>query len=831
MKKHLLSAILILFFSPLESQNIQGIVNDYYSVSAIYKCNKMISFSSAHNFVKGDSFLIIQMKGASMETANNSSYGNITAINGAGLYEINAVDSVINSTTILIKYKLANNYNLSHLVQVVRIPKYQKAVVSGKLTCKAWDGSSGGVLALIADTLNINDSISVKGKGFRGAGVINMGSNCSIFPISNFAYSVANSLSGRKGEGISLNNTGANECGKGKNINGGGGGNEHNAGGGGGSNGNTGGAGGKRWRTAFSCPGLHPGLGGISLVNQYNNRLFLGGGGGAGHENNNHTNPGGNGGGIVLLIANYISGNNAIDVSGDSVAPLFDGDGGSGGGAGGTVMLWTNTSNINGNITILANGGKGQTVDNALQDYCCGAGGGGSGGIVFLKGTSTPGALTIVKNGGLAGASINSTINCSSYIAENGLEGNVFYTNTNPASNVVFSNAPFNPVAFNVGKDTSICKGQSISFTANQGSNIHWTPNVFLNKDTGTVVIATPDSTTTYYITALDSCLNKVFDTVTLFVNAIALQATPDTIICLGDSVNLSVAMGKNIQWSPATFLNKDTGMLVTCKPNANITYFLSAQDNCLNQTYYDTVRVTVLPKIGLINYADSTLCKGDSAVLALSHAKNVLWTPATYLSRDTGLAVSAKPLVTTTYYVQAKENCSQKSFTDSVTYYVIQPTSVSFTKDSLKLGDSILIKAINKTKFMLGQISFTDSIFFKPDKNFKNPVCIVGTEKQCTDTFCFNIKLTVVEPNVIGDISNNTILVYPNPVTNNILHIDLLNGEKYQVNLLDMQGKKYLNKKLTDKNNTLLLEIPAGVYLLNLEHEKTKYSFKIIKQ
>src|SRR5262249_8023339 len=72
-------------------------------------------------------------------------------------------------------YDNANANNSTHGVrrfQVVRVPQYSSATLTSGLTVAAWDGSSGGVLALdVSGALALGSAtVSLDGFGFRGGG-------------------------------------------------------------------------------------------------------------------------------------------------------------------------------------------------------------------------------------------------------------------------------------------------------------------------------------------------------------------------------------------------------------------------------------------------------------------------------------------------------------------------------------------------------------------------------------------------------------------------------------------------------------------------------------
>lgn len=382
---------------------------DASAVTAIDPANASVTVANAAPFASGDRVLLIQMQGASISTANDSSFGNLSAFNGAGNYELNVVCDVRPGNEIVLENTLAGTYASSGVgsagLQLIEVPQYDDVNINNTLTAPAWNGSTGGVLIFeAAGTVTLNADIDMSGQGFRGGAYLDMdvdepGVICSnFFPFANtrfmaYHYTLADQDGADKGEGIAPKAVGQ-EYGRGHQSNGGGGGNEHDAGGGGGANYGVGGIGGER--LAGSCNGEFPGIGGLSLAGagylSANQGIFMGGGGGAGHSNNEINDPdypGGDGGGIVILVADQVVGNgHTIRANGEGFSVMggaaFN-DGGSGGGGGGTVILHVN--GLTGALTAEARGGKGTDVNSASPSGsgCSGAGGGGGGGVVWTN--------------------------------------------------------------------------------------------------------------------------------------------------------------------------------------------------------------------------------------------------------------------------------------------------------------------------------------------------------------------------------------------------------------------------------------------------------------
>ncbi len=396
------SLLLVLgFFLAFSSSAQEIIINKYAAVLDYQLCSNGLLVDNPADFSPGDTVLVIQMKGAVIDSSNSPSFGDVIAYNGAGNYELNTIKD-ISGNVLELHYQLKRQYNIPNgRVQVVRVPSFTDYVVNQPHTALAWDGTKGGVfMMLVSGTLTLNDKIDVTGKGFRG-GQINNGTvvTCNL---SDYYYPAPTNDGGEKGEGIAEVSTDRIR-GRGKLANGGGGGNNTNTGGGGGSNAGTGGEGGRQW-VGCDTNLATGGIGGLMLsYTPAANKLFLGGGGGAGHENNFDTDPGGNGGGIVIISAGTIAGTDSIIANGadcvdqNSFPPNQGGDGQSGGGGGGAVLI--NATSFAGTTPISAHGGNGG--NNYLTAHH-GPGAGGSGGVILFANATLPsGSLDIA--GGLNG--------------------------------------------------------------------------------------------------------------------------------------------------------------------------------------------------------------------------------------------------------------------------------------------------------------------------------------------------------------------------------------------------------------------------------------------
>lgn len=411
-----------------------SIINDYKKITAIHSAEDndpdSVYVEDATTFIKNEVALFIVNRGATIY-----SNGDIENMNNTGKYALIYIDTVeYDKNLVIFNSTLPGVAPLrsGESAQLVTVPRYKNAVVTGKLTSKDWDNTSGtgGVLVLIVNsTLELQANIDVSGKGFRGAipGSEKYEGSCSV---ADAGYSKglfrleAKDSAALRGEGIIATNF-LYPRGKLAAGNGGAGGNAKFSGGGGGSNGGSGGNGGYEYNGC--SPGNNMGGSGGTALREtfysnidplYANRIYMGGGGGAGTQDPDQgkiaTN-GGNGGGIIIILANRIKASgHAIKTNGKSVTAVATAGGG-GGGGGGVVL--TDVLEFIDNLTIEAMGGKGGDVTYSPTDTT-GPGGGGGGGIYWFNQNMLPSMVSSIRMFGVSGNSGTET-----YGASNGSSG------------------------------------------------------------------------------------------------------------------------------------------------------------------------------------------------------------------------------------------------------------------------------------------------------------------------------------------------------------------------------------------------------------------------
>lgn len=250
------------------------------------------------------------------------------------------------------------NATYSTGAQVLVLKQYTDVTVNSGITwtVKAWNGTTGGILAYIANgTTTVSGFINLTGKGYRGAQ----------------APSGGNRLNGYNGEGI--NGIYGSQPGSAYTNNGiVGGGGAYNNGADAGSGGGGGGyaTSGSNGVIGHSTNGSGPGAGGGNAGRADLLTMTFGGGGGSGSTAYNATTGGfgGSGGGILFVSTAKLvvaGGINSAGATGGNGGPGYSGGGG--GGAGGAIHIKTQIASIGTNLVTTLGGAGGNGGDGVFN--------------------------------------------------------------------------------------------------------------------------------------------------------------------------------------------------------------------------------------------------------------------------------------------------------------------------------------------------------------------------------------------------------------------------------------------------------------------------------
>ncbi len=220
-----------------------------------------------------------------------------------------------------------------------------------------------------------------------------------------------------------------------------------------------------------------------------------------------------------------------------------------------------------------------------------------------------------------------------------------------------------------------ICPGETYQFDAYGGSVYSWSPANLLDNPNIANPIATVNTTTTFSVTISDSC-GSTTTQVTLEVYGNDFSVSPDTSICIGESVNIVANTNGTVTWQPTTYLSNANSSNTTSTPDSTITYIANVitPEGCLNS---DSVTISVFQNQPLPVLVDTLkMCQGSTLNIIASGGNNYSWSPNLNIVSTFGPQVTVFPLDDQWYYCSVTNACGTRI--DSVLVDVISASIVA---------------------------------------------------------------------------------------------------------------------------------------------------------
>jgi gliding motility-associated-like protein len=224
--------------------------------------------------------------------------------------------------------------------------------------------------------------------------------------------------------------------------------------------------------------------------------------------------------------------------------------------------------------------------------------------------------------------------------------------------------------------------------------------------------------------------------------NPPTLNLGPDTITCVGNSIQLNAVTGggpflsSTITWSPGTYLSSTTIANPITTPTNDITYQVTYTPNGHPQCATTaTLNIAVLQPIDLANH-DTTLCKGASMQLTLNGDPRYTynWTPLTYLNANVQNPTST-PDTTISYSVTATHaGCTPQTKNITITVQPV-PTVYIGADVTICFGDTLQMNPfITPGNYTGYTYSWTPPVGFN-FPNTKDPVFLAQDSTTATLT------------------------------------------------------------------------------------------------
>lgn len=224
--------------------------------------------------------------------------------------------------------------------------------------------------------------------------------------------------------------------------------------------------------------------------------------------------------------------------------------------------------------------------------------------------------------------------------------------------------------------DVRICRGIPAQLNVTGGATYVWSPGTGLSCTNCANPLASPDSTSKYWVTgtSIHGCSNMDSLSITVVQPFVMTNKLDDT-ICVGSSVRLFAQGANSYQWWPSSGLSNPTSATPVASPQSTTTYRVIGSDafGCFKDTGYTTIRVYPIPKVDAGK--DITIKNGGQPVVltpVLSPDVSwVQWLASPGIIASNPPSITVKPKETTQYTVEVR-NAAGCRATDGLTVYVI---------------------------------------------------------------------------------------------------------------------------------------------------------------
>ncbi|WP_298741375.1 PKD domain-containing protein [uncultured Chitinophaga sp.] len=331
------------------------------------------------------------------------------------------------------------------------------------------------------------------------------------------------------------------------------------------------------------------------------------------------------------------------------------------------------------------------------------------------------------------------------------------------------------PVVNAAATPSVICLGNSTTLSAGGGVTYQWSPAEDLDNPQAANPVASPKVNSTYTVSVTDAngCNNT--DQVSIRVaQPFTIQATPDTVICLGHVLPLRAWGADHYVWQGPGLDNANSQF-----PNAsiqapgNFTYQVTGYDadGCFTHDTSLVVDVRPLPTVNA--GPDQASMAGVALTLTATGSPDVIkwsWTPAEFLDCANCPTTSALPNLSTQYQVEVENRYGCKAMDEVLVKVtcdkgaVFLPTALTPNRDGRNEWFYPKGRGIKEVSWMRifdrwGTLVFERSHFQINNANagwdgsWKNQLAPMGTyvyalETVCEDgtTFLFRGTVTIIK-------------------------------------------------------------------------------------
>lgn len=306
-----------------------------------------------------------------------------------------------------------------------------------------------------------------------------------------------------------------------------------------------------------------------------------------------------------------------------------------------------------------------------------------------------------------------------------------------------------------LNSDTLMCDIDTLQLTAIGNGSITWTPNYNINNQHSFTPLVSPDVSTTYFATLVESRGCIATDSVRAnVVSRVLLSLRSDTTICLTDTAIINtISNGLHYVWTPSGSIINDTAKYPVAVPSSNTQYHVISRIGKCSAAADISVNVVPYPKADA--GIDTTVCFPKSYQLHAGGGSIYSWSPISFLNNPNIPDPVSSPQGSIRYVVKVNDvlGCPKPTY-DSVIITVEKPIADAGPRDTSIVVNQPL------------QLNGTGAQFYawSPSKglnnpDISNPIALLSDHQQyilevhtlagCTATDTINVTVYKIKPDL----------------------------------------------------------------------------------
>jgi len=311
----------------------------------------------------------------------------------------------------------------------------------------------------------------------------------------------------------------------------------------------------------------------------------------------------------------------------------------------------------------------------------------------------------------------------------------------------------------------TICPGESVQVFATGGTGFAWGPPELFDDPSSASPFVTIDQETELTVDISSECGSSTLN-ITIYVFGTDAESGTDTVICVGENIELLAAGGGTYHWSPESSLNDpDLSNPIATPPIT--TYYIVEIITPEGCQIIDTTKVQVDQDIPYPNLIDEvTICLGDNIQIVANGATDYLWSPSINITSTTIYNPYVNPENDISYAVSFINACGVSY--DTVDVNVIKVLGLIVPDTIICPGDTAIIWASGGVNYnWTPNIHLNtphDSVTNAFPSNSITYYCQITDQFGCSTTLSTYINLfteptITVSPTVYGFVGDTTLI------------------------------------------------------------------------